>query len=140
MPAATAHPLGETVTLGGIASATAYAYKQPVATSATRPDQAGFEWGAADVKVCLIGGSAYVNNQPWSLVWDDSTRAEPSHIGYQQFPQPEYPFGDTVVQAGRCVRGWITFPVPVGKKPAMVEYQPQPDSPLAGTVVDWAVK
>jgi hypothetical protein len=102
----------------------AHAYKQPVATKAPKPEQEGFEWGAADVEVCSkIAG--YLNNLSWTLVYADHTRIEASSVGYQQFPLPEYPTGDTDITAGQCIRGWITYPVPAGKRPVSVHYQPQ---------------
>jgi hypothetical protein len=116
----------------GKGTAVAHAYKQPVATKAPKPDEDGFEWGAADVEVCARS-AGYLNNGSWVLVYADHTRIEASSIGYQQFPKPEYPSGDTDVVAGQCIRGWITYPVPAGKKPSAVHYQPQ------GFQADWLV-
>lgn len=117
---------------GAKVAAVAYAYKQPVAAKATKPDQDGFEWGAADVEVCpKMDG--YLNNLNWVLVYADHTRIEASNVIYQQFPAPEYPAADTDVVAGQCVRGWITYAVPAGKKPASVHYQP------SGFQADWQV-
>lgn len=110
----------------------AYAYKQPVAANAPKPDQDGYEWGAADVEVCAKG-TGYLNNSTWVLTYADHTRIEASSVGYRQFPQPAYPWGDTDVTAGQCVRGWITYAVPAGKRPATVHYQPQ------GFQADWQV-
>jgi len=105
-------------------TAIVYAYKQPVAGKAPKPDQDGFEWGAADVEICSkIAG--FLNNLSWTLVYADHTRIEASNVGYQQFPLPAYPAGDTDITAGQCVRGWITYPVPSGKRPVGVHYQPQ---------------
>ena len=64
--------------------------------------------------------------------------AKASSTGYRQFPQPEYPFGDHALAWGRCVRGWITFPVPADKRPTMVEYQPTEGSSVEGMTVDWS--
>lgn len=113
-------------------TATAYAFKQPVAKGATPPDQEGFEWGAADVEVCPAADGTVAHDN-WHLVYADHTVMDPSSIGYQQFPQPEYPWDERQVIGGRCIRGWITFAVPVGKKPVMVEYSPR------NYVIDWAV-
>lgn len=113
-------------------TATAYAFKQPVAKNATPPDQEGFEWGAADVEVCPAADGTVAHDN-WHLVYADHTVMDPSSVGYQQFPQPEYPWDERAVSGGRCIRGWITFAVPVGKKPVMVEYSPR------NYVIDWAV-
>lgn len=123
---------GEKATSDPRFTATVYAYKQPVAKNATKPDQEGFEWGAADVEVCLTATNI-VARERWHLVYADHTAIDPSNIGYQQFPQPAYPWEDREVQSGRCVRGWITYGVPAGSRPVMVEYTPE------GAVVDWAV-
>lgn len=113
-------------------SAVAYAYKQPVAKGAPKPEQEGFEWGAADVEICSkVEG--YFNNLSWVLIYADHTRIEASSVGYQQFPLPEYPAGDTDIAPGQCVRGWITYPVPAGQRPVAVHYQPQ------GYQADWQV-
>ncbi|MGW3607734.1 hypothetical protein [Micromonospora sp. NPDC005161] len=39
-----------------------------------------------------------------------------------QIAGPEYPWGEKELAPGRCVRGWITFPVPAKKRPVFVEY------------------
>ncbi|MGS2619521.1 hypothetical protein ACVCAH_34175 [Micromonospora sp. LZ34] len=134
-------PMGKSVTTAdGGAVATVYAYRQPVARRAPRPDeQAGYVWGAADVKVCA--GKTYpqgisVSHGPWTLVYADDTQIEASSTGYNQFPEPEYPWGEKLLAPGRCVRGWITFPVPSNKRPVAVEYAPE-DEPVAPR---WAVK
>ena len=137
-PTSAVHSFGETASRsfdGYGYTATAYAYKQPTGTSAPRPDQAGYVWASADVKVCAGSQTITVSNSPWSLVYADDTAIKASMTGYRQFQQPEYPFGDQQVDAGRCLRGWITFAVPGGQRPTMVEYHPQDE-----TAVDWQVK
>lgn len=52
-----------------------------------------------------------ITNDPWSLIGNDSGSYDPSNIGYAQFPQPQYPFGEHPVSAGECVRGWIVLDV-----------------------------
>ncbi|MFC4146626.1 hypothetical protein ACFO0M_10195 [Micromonospora mangrovi] len=125
----------------GAVISTVYAYKQPVAKSAPRPEeQAGYEWGAADVKVCVkksyTANSVSVSNSPWTLVYADDSQIEASGTGYESFPEPAFPFGEKTLAPGRCVRGWITFPVPAKKRPAAVEYagQSEPVPPR------WVVK
>lgn len=116
----------------GTGSLTVYSYKQPVASSAPRPQTSGYTWGAIDVKECA-GENDTVNNSPWTLVYGDDTQLEPSSLGYNQFPEPEFPFGDKNLPSGRCVRGWIVFPVPKTTKPTMVEFALGGD----GSVIDW---
>lgn len=124
----------------GIADGTVFSYRQPVAQSAPRPDgQPGYTWGAADVRVCATKTAPepiLVSNGPWALVYADDTTAEASSVGYQQFPKPGYPFGEKIVPQGRCVRGWITFPVPAKLRPVAIEYAPEGEL----MPVRWAVK
>lgn len=133
-------PFGRTVPVrDNIATAVVYAYRQPVAKTAPQPDeQPGYVWGAADVKVCATKASPgiIVTNGPWTLAYADDSQIEASSTGYQQFPQPGYPFGEKSLAAGRCIRGWITFPVPGGKRPVAVEYAPEGE-PVAPR---WTVK
>jgi hypothetical protein len=130
----TVHKLGETVTEAqGRASATVYAYKQPVARDATKPHQIGYEWAAADVKTCaLVDPGIAVTTEPWTLAYADSTAAQASSVTYEQFPLPEYQNKD--IYAGKCQRGWIVFPVPTDQRPQTVEYQPEGSPPI-----DWAI-
>lgn len=109
-----------------------YAYKQPTARSAPQPQAEGFEWGSADVEVC-VPDAGTVSRVVWHLSFADNTTVDPSNIGYNQFPQPEYPWDERPVRAGQCVRGWITFGVPRGVRPATVVYQPE------GTTMEWTV-
>jgi len=127
------HPLGEDAH-GSVVTVTAYAYKQPTAQSAPPPEQAGYVWASADVKVCSVYRTLTVSHLPWLLVYPDATVIEPSSTGYRQFQQPEFPWGDQHLDAGRCMRGWITYAVPADKRPTMVEYQGRDDP-----AVDWKV-
>jgi len=124
--------LGAKTTTARGSTAIAYAYKQPVAKNAPPPDQDGFEWGAADVEICPVTTNIVVNGS-WRLIYADNTTIDPSSIGYQQFPEPAFPWGEREVAGGRCVRGWIVYPAPIGKKPKYIEFAPE------GFTADWAV-
>ncbi|MEU5554107.1 hypothetical protein ABZ738_30470 [Micromonospora sp. NPDC047793] len=117
-----------TTVADGAATATVYSYRHNVATTAPRPDeQPGFVWAAADVKVYAgkdVADGISVSNLPWTLVYADDTQYDASSIGYQQFPKPKYPWGEKLLAPGRCVRGWITFPVPGKPRSVAVEYAP----------------
>jgi hypothetical protein len=102
----------------------AFAYKQPVATTAPKPEQEGYEWGAIDVRTCALVDEIVVSTRPWMVAYADSTMARASSTGYQQFPEPLYPWGEQPVPKDRCVRGWITVPVPAGKRPVTIQYNP----------------
>lgn len=109
-----------------VVNVTVFAYKQPVARSAPRPEgQPGYVWGAVDVRVCTTKAAPKdltVSHGPWRLIYSDGTQAEASSTGYVQFPLPEFPWGDEPLPPGRCIRGWITFPVPSKGRPQAVQY------------------
>jgi hypothetical protein len=129
------HKLGEQITRSnGYAKLTAFAYKQPVAKNAPPPEQPGYEWAAADVEVCALVDDVYVNNLAWHLVYADHTTIRASSTGYQQFPEPSYPWGDTPLPKDRCVRGWITYPAPANKRPVSIEH-----NPAQGSLTEWAI-
>ena len=86
--------------------------------------------------MCATTQTIGVSQMPWAVVYADGRTYEPSNLTYNQFPSPAYPLSDRTVLPGRCVRGWITFPVPANERPAMVEYQPQV-TPVV--VVDWKI-
>jgi hypothetical protein len=118
------------------ATVTVYAYRQPTAKSAPKPASPGSEWASADVQVCMAaatGETPIVNDMPWRLIFADATAAEPSNVGYNQFDAPGFPMSDRAVPSGRCVRGWITFVAPAGKRATLVEFQW-----TDGSVLDWA--
>ncbi|MGC5329199.1 hypothetical protein [Micromonospora sp. DT62] len=124
-------PFGKSIrTGGGYVTATVFGYRHNVAKTAPRPDeQAGYVWGAADVKVCankdIDEPSVGVSNGPWVLVFADDSVIQPSSTGYGSFPEPEYPWSEKALAPGRCVRGCITFPVPGKTRPVFVEYAPE---------------
>jgi hypothetical protein len=133
------HKLGDQVTrIDGAAKLAVYAFKQPVATGAPRPQEAGYpagyEWAAADVEVCAQADGIYVNRLPWRLAYADHTTLETSHTGYNGFPEPQYPWGDTDLPNGKCVRGWIVFAAPSDKRPTSIWHNPQ----QAG-LTEWAI-
>lgn len=136
-----AHPLGQAVDIDGgegvRVSATAYSYRQPSAPGATSPGP-GLEWASADVQMCLraapTGITIGVSQRPWRFAYKDGRTAEQGSVGYQQFPSPRYPDDQRAISVGRCARGWLTFPVPAGERPAWVEYAPE-----GAPITDWAV-
>ncbi len=136
-PAVAGKALGTAVTIvieDATSDITVFGWRQPSASTAEPPSQ-GYEWGSADVRICVQRSQSEITIswQPWAVTYSDGAVIEASNITYRQFPQPEYP-QDRLVPVGRCVRGWITFGVPVGHKPQFVEYQPR-----GGGVTDWLV-
>jgi hypothetical protein len=147
------HAMGDKVVLGGTVQAVVFQYRQPAAPDpaaagpsgspavghpgAPAPSVApGRTYGAADVQVCVNSKATTtvaVSWKTWALVYGDFTVVPASTTDSEQFTQPAFPFAERVVPAGRCVRGWITFPVPADQRPSMVEYQPH------GYLADWTV-
>lgn len=119
-------------------------YQQDVAHAAPSPEEAfgaeshGYVWAALKVKLCsdaTSGRSLPVANSAWKLGYADGTTVEPSNTGYNQFPKPEFPFGDTSMAPGQCVAGAIVFPVPGDKRPTWAMYAPSGlDTPVAWTL------
>jgi hypothetical protein len=137
------YPLGKRVALAdGLVDAAALRYRQPVAAGAPRPDgQPGYEWAAAEVRVCLRkkpadGKPLAVSEEPWELVYPDGGAAEPSSVKYVDFPLPQYPIvPDRPMKVGRCTKGWITFAVPKGRRPSVISYAPEG----ATETTDWKI-
>jgi hypothetical protein len=115
---------------------TYYAMQRPASGNAPPPESAGTEWVAIDVQVCYgAGATPYDSNSSWVLVDSKNGNYQPSSTGYSQFPSPQFPFGDVPVVQGRCVRGWIVYPVTSGAKLVNVAYMPSD----ATTPVMWKV-
>jgi len=111
-----------------------YQYKQPSVTGGSSPGPAGYAWGSADVQVCTHSGvtaTVTVDWETWALRYADNSIVEATTKTDDAFPQPLYPVKSHQVPAGQCVRGWITFAVPAGTKPTLVEYTPH------GYVAQW---
>lgn len=130
VPPETPEPLAfgkEVAVRDGAGSVTALKWRQPVATG-IESDSPGTEWGSVLVRVCIHkpnpdGGGSRVTNSPWRAVYDDGSQYEPSNLTYNEFPQPEYlSDDDRVIPVGRCIKGWITFPVTKGVVPDLVSY------------------
>jgi hypothetical protein len=141
--------MGDKVVVGGTVQAVVFEYRQPAAPDASGPSASpaigapaasassrGASYGAADVQVCVnrkATTTVTVSWKTWALVYANFTVVPASTTDSEQFTQPAFPFAERRVPAGRCVRGWITFPVRAGQRPTMVEYQPH------GYIADWTV-
>ncbi|GAA5188418.1 hypothetical protein GCM10023322_39070 [Rugosimonospora acidiphila] len=129
------HAIGETVTANnGFISATVFGYDQPAA-AAMAPDRPGDEWAAADIQTCAESGSVFeatVSDGPWSLRYPDDSSIVATRTSSAQFPKPAYPSSPQSLRPGQCLRGWVVFAVPAGKRPQIIRYAPQ-----GATPVDW---
>lgn len=119
---------------------TVTSYQQPVPVKDIKPPQAGYEWAAAEVRVCNTRGDMFTVSQfPWSVAYKDEARMQPTSMDAPGFPQPLFPITDTAVKAGDCVRGNIVFAVPEGRRPERVVYAPTTDDGSVRDLAEWAV-
>jgi hypothetical protein len=103
-------------------------YRQPYKSKALDPpdEGTGDAWGILEVRVCPLKtptGTTDVGWEAWSLEYKDSTIAEPATSWSGEMPRPEYPY-DRTVKVGRCIRGFIPFPVSSKKRPELAVYAP----------------
>lgn len=112
-------------TANGIAGTSAVlSYKQGIKSGSTATDEvgaAGYEWAALELKVCSSQGTFPTSSSPWVLAYDDGGRVEASSTTYDDFPRPHYPLEATLT-TGKCVRGFVVYPVPDDDRPASVIY------------------
>ncbi|MGH9178372.1 MAG: hypothetical protein ACRD0N_07450 [Acidimicrobiales bacterium] len=80
---------------------------------------AGQEFAAVEAEICAGRRSApRVSPDSFKVELADGTRRGRSYFGPKE---PE--LDDTSLPSGQCVRGWISFEVPEGKRPAFVVFQ-----------------
>ncbi|GAB2890012.1 hypothetical protein GCM10027074_67920 [Streptomyces deserti] len=119
------------------ATVQALAYQQPYkGPQPAKPEdfQGGDIWATADVKVCNVEGASFsVDQFPWSLAYEDGTTIKVTGSSGGDMPKPEYPM-DKTLTSGRCARGLVAFPVPSGKKPERLVYQPGSGEPTEWTL------
>lgn len=129
--------LGTTHTNTGPVTATATAYTYRVLASPRPPERDGYVWAGVNAKVCITtnttGKQVPVTFYPWKLRFPDDTQAEPAtQWSEDQFTAPI--FTSRVMGTG-CLRGWVVFEVPSGKRPVAVVYAPAG----SGQSAEWAV-
>jgi hypothetical protein len=124
------------------ARVTVYAYRQPL-PSQFPPQQHGTTYAGADVKYCNLkstGQGTSVSWAPWSLGFKDDTSIDSvTEWSPEWFSVPLYPAVGKDVVVGRCVRGWVLFAVPKGKRPARIAYSPAAEDGPVVPVTEWAV-
>ncbi|WP_420037705.1 hypothetical protein ACN2WE_40540 [Streptomyces sp. cg28] len=118
---------------------TALTYTQPARLDLSN-EAADFKnptWAILEVKVCAdtTSTSILVAQDPWALGFPDDTRLNAPQLSGSGVPQPEYPTGDgSLVTAGTCLKGKITFSLEHGTRPDTIVYAPEGRDP-----VEWAV-
>jgi hypothetical protein len=128
LPVPSGPPLGQSATANnGQVQATVFGYREPGKNG----------WAAADVQVCAVATGIFdvtVSQGPWLLLLSCGPGTPASPAPADALPQPGYPTGYQRLQPGKCVRGWIGFPVPAGARPVAVQYSPSGADPIS-----WAV-
>ncbi|MFE6157746.1 DUF4352 domain-containing protein [Streptomyces sp. NPDC056486] len=142
-PSSTPSPRQETFRFGDTAdisvggrdfSATALVFKDQGITGDPGLQSDGQKWALAEVKVCNQGTKAFpVSPFAWTLAYPDGTRMEATHVS-AGLPEPLYP-ADAKVKGGDCVRGNVTFEVPLSGRAERLVYSPEDlDEP-----VEWRI-
>jgi hypothetical protein len=116
--------LGESL-ISGDSRVTVYTWEQPAALpqapsgiSGPQPP-AGEEFAAADVEQCATDQAQQpinANEFSYKVVGPDNVH-QSADPGYRMPP-----FRGAMLYAGDCIRGWVTFSVPVGQRPAYVQW------------------
>lgn len=83
----------------------------PTAAPGAPVPASGGRWYGADVQLCSGEAEATAGWRQWVVLDTSGGRYEGASISYRQFPVPTFPFAETPVPAGECVRGWVMFPV-----------------------------
>jgi hypothetical protein len=121
---------------------TVYAYRQPL-HSQFPPERHGTTYAGADVKYCNLksGQATSVSWGPWSLEYSDDTTVDAvDEWSAEWFDVSLYPAVGKTVPVGRCVRGWILFAAPKGKRPVRIMYSPDGDGTAPIPVTEWSVR
>ncbi|MFI6595001.1 hypothetical protein ACIBHX_02065 [Nonomuraea sp. NPDC050536] len=134
------HPFNDSDSTGTM---TVLKFRQPF-PSRFPPDRAGYEFAGIEIRQCFKTISAKegisVGWEPWSLTYKNGTIVDPpSSWSADHFSVPLYP-RDRPVRAGQCVRGWIPYEVPKGKKPSTVAYTLPASDTQAAMQVEWTVR
>lgn len=93
------------------------------------------QFAAADIEGCAAASAtagASLNPFDFRLQMPDNTRLSATP-GWR-----EPSLNATTLVAGDCVRGWVTFEVPVGQLPATVNFETT-DRDLRPVVMKWTV-
>ncbi len=106
-PTGTSRPGPGTEVQTPFGSVTYFGQQRPAAPNAPAPQQAGTEWTAIDVQVCLDASQPQggdLSNSAWTVTDTGNGQTDPSSLTYNQFPAPEYPV-QGYIDPGSCVRG-----------------------------------
>ena len=105
--------VGSTQAIGNVGHATLHAVDRAVPP--TPGGESGEPRTAIDAEVCLDGPAVQastVSSSPWVVVDSANGRYSAASSTWDTDPQPQYPVGDSALNAGECVRGWIVMNIP----------------------------
>lgn len=128
-------PTNPTIGVGG--RATVYAVDQAVPPSQFDSD-AGLGT-AMDIEVC-VDAPGKVSAAPWTVTDGSNGRYKPD-LGAMDARKPEYPneYQPVALNAGECVRGWLTMDVPSGTQLTSVRYTLTDQSGFAAVLLVWSI-
>lgn len=99
-------------------SVSVLSWEQPVEGTAVEPGP-GQEYGSAEAEICAgRRGAPRVSPESFAVELTDGTRRGRTYFGPRE---PALSGGS--LAAGECVRGWLTFEVPRGQRPAYVVFK-----------------
>lgn len=123
-PPKLAGKLGETLKHNTGADVTVYKVESPpeAGNPNATPAQAGFKLAAADVQVCAPAASQLSSGARYFFIQDTENRLQPYKTDATVVPH-ESPLPPTLIlEAGRCLRAWVTFQIYEAATPATVVY------------------
>ena len=109
--------------------ATLFGVDRTVKAAALLAPSPGNTLYGTDVQVCAGSTATTYNKVYFAMVMADKTRAVATLT-----PLKEPGLGTGQLTPGQCIRGWMTFPVPAGAKPATLTLAP---GLFSSTTVTW---
>jgi Domain of unknown function (DUF4352) len=98
------------------------------------PQEAGTEFAALDVELCAKGGEAVqVFPGDFTLQMPDNTRRTTKYSG------KEPGFQSTNLNPNDCVRGWVSYEVPIGQRPREVVLDTGGSASSGTQQLKWAI-
>jgi hypothetical protein len=129
-----AYAIGQEAITPAGSSLTVYTYEQPVVADSQFPSiepDPGNEYAAIQVGSCVAATAmpTSIHAFYFELQMPDDTRRRSS------YPVREPALNSTELNTGDCIRGWVSFQVPVGTRPKLIIF-----SVDGGASVKWALK
>ncbi len=120
------NPIGTEIRTALGNTVTAYTYQAVPVDRSTPTPAAGTAYAAVDVGGCVATGNEGPNPQYFELVMPDASRLRPA------VPVRQPALRSTRLAIGECIRGWITYEVPIAARPVALVYN-------ASSLVRWTI-